>query len=35
LKAREAMRNFMTQDSLEQVHFADCVHRLAALAAEI
>ena len=35
LKARGAMRGFMTQDSLEQVHFADCVHRLAALAAEV
>jgi flagellum-specific ATP synthase len=35
LHARSAMRGFMTQDSGEQVHFADCVRRLAALAAEV
>jgi flagellum-specific ATP synthase len=35
LRARGAMRAFMTQDSLEQVRFADCVSRLAALAAEV
>jgi flagellum-specific ATP synthase len=35
LRARGAMRAFMTQDSHEQVHIADCVSRLAALAAEV
>jgi flagellum-specific ATP synthase len=35
LRAREAMRAFMTQDSHERVRFADCVHRLTALAAEV
>jgi flagellum-specific ATP synthase len=35
LKARGAMRAFMTQDSHEQIHFADCVGRLAQLAAEV
>ena len=35
LRARGAMRAFMTQDSREQVRFADCVSKLAALAAEI
>jgi flagellum-specific ATP synthase len=35
LRARGAMRAFMTQDSQEQVQFADCVSRLSALAAEI
>ena len=35
LRAREAMREFMTQDSRERVRFADCVRRLAALAAEV
>jgi flagellum-specific ATP synthase len=35
LRARDAMRAFMTQDSLEQVHYADCVSRLGALAAEV
>jgi flagellum-specific ATP synthase len=35
LHARSAMRAFLTQDSHEQVHFADCVSRLAALAAEV
>jgi hypothetical protein len=29
------MRTFMTQDAHEQVNFADCLHRLAALAAEV
>jgi hypothetical protein len=29
------MRAFMTQDSLERVRFADCIGRLAALAAEV
>jgi flagellum-specific ATP synthase len=35
LNARSAMRAFMTQDSGEQVRFADCVRGLAALAAEV
>ncbi len=35
LRARGAMRAFMTQDAREQVRFADCVSKLAALAAEI
>ena len=35
LRARDAMRAFMTQDARERVHFADCVRRLAALAAEV
>jgi flagellum-specific ATP synthase len=35
LQARGAMRAFLTQDAHEQVHFADCVSRLAALAAEV
>ena len=35
LRARDAMRAFMTQDSLEQVHYADCVRRLGALTAEV
>jgi flagellum-specific ATP synthase len=35
LRAREAIRTFLTQDAHEQVHFADCVSRLAALAAEV
>jgi len=35
LRARGAMRAFMTQDSREQVQFADSVRGLAALAAEI
>jgi len=35
LRARSAMRTFMTQDAHEQVNFADCLHRLAALAAEV
>jgi hypothetical protein len=29
------MRTFMTQDSHEQVQFAECVRRLAQLAAEV
>jgi flagellum-specific ATP synthase len=35
LRAREAMRAFMTQDAHERVRFADCVRRLAALTAEV
>jgi len=35
LQARGVMRAFMTQGAHEQVHFADCLNRLAALAAEI
>ncbi len=35
LRAREAMRTFLTQDVHEQVRFADSLHRLAALAAEV
>jgi len=35
LRARGAMRNFMTQDSKEHVRFDDCVRRLAGLAAEV
>jgi flagellum-specific ATP synthase len=35
LKARGAMRAFMTQDMHEQVHFDDAVRRLAQLAAEV
>jgi len=35
LRARAAMRTFMTQDSREQVKFGDCVQRLAKLAGEI
>ncbi|MGA3008734.1 MAG: FliI/YscN family ATPase [Terracidiphilus sp.] len=35
LRARGAMRAFMTQDSLEQVRFAECVRRLAELAGEV
>jgi flagellum-specific ATP synthase len=35
LRARGAMRAFMTQEVREQVHFADCVRRLSALAAEV
>jgi flagellum-specific ATP synthase len=35
LRARGAMRSFMTQESREQVRFAECVNRLAALAAEV
>jgi flagellum-specific ATP synthase len=35
LRARAAMRAFVTQDSREQVQFHDCVRRLAALAAEV
>ena len=35
LRARGAMRTFMTQDSREQVRFADCLKRLAQLAAEV
>jgi flagellum-specific ATP synthase len=35
LRARGAMRAFMTQDSREHVQFGDCVRRLAQLAAEV
>jgi flagellum-specific ATP synthase len=35
LRARGAMRAFMTQDSHEQVRFGDCVRRLSALAGEV
>jgi flagellum-specific ATP synthase len=35
LRARDVMRAFMTQGADEQVRFADCVHQLAALAAEV
>lgn len=35
LRARDAMRNFMTQDAHEQVYFADCLKQLEALAAEV
>ena len=35
LQAREAMRAFLTQDAHEQVHFVDCLGRLASLAAEV
>ncbi|MGA9070285.1 MAG: FliI/YscN family ATPase [Terracidiphilus sp.] len=35
LRARGAMRAFMTQDSREQVQFGECVRRLAQLAAEV
>jgi flagellum-specific ATP synthase len=35
LRARGAMRTFMTQEAHEQVRFADCVRRLSALAAEV
>jgi flagellum-specific ATP synthase len=35
LRARGAMRAFMTQEVHEQMRFADCVQRLAAVAAEV
>jgi flagellum-specific ATP synthase len=35
LRARSAMRKFMTQDAKEQVCLADCLRRLAGLAAEV
>jgi flagellum-specific ATP synthase len=35
LRARRAMRAFVTQESHEHVRFAECVRRLAALAAEV
>lgn len=35
LRARAAIRAFLMQDAGEQVHFADCVRRLAALAAQV
>ena len=35
LRARGAMRAFMTQEAHEQIRFAECVRRLAALAGEV
>jgi flagellum-specific ATP synthase len=35
LRAREAIRAFLTQEAEEQVHFVDGLHRLAALATEV
>ena len=35
LRAREAMLAFLMQSAHERVHFADCLQRLAALAAEV
>jgi flagellum-specific ATP synthase len=35
LSAREALRAFLTQDAGDAVRFADCLRRLAALAAEV
>jgi flagellum-specific ATP synthase len=35
LRARDAMRTFMTQDAREQVRFGDCVRRLSVLAGEV
>ena len=35
LRARGAMRSFMTQDAREQVRFGDCVRRMAKLAEEV
>jgi len=35
LRARGAMRAFMTQDSNEHVRFADCVQRLSQLASGV
>ena len=35
LRARDAMRAFLTQDAHERMRFADCLRRLAALAAEV
>ncbi len=35
LRARAAMRAFLMQEARERVCFADCLHRLAALAAEV
>jgi flagellum-specific ATP synthase len=35
LRARGAMRAFLTQDAREQVRFADCVRRLSLLAGEV
>jgi flagellum-specific ATP synthase len=35
LRARDAMRAFMTQETREQVRFSDCLGRLASLAAEV
>lgn len=35
LRAQAAMREFMMQNPEERIHFADCLHRLAALAEEM
>ncbi len=35
LRAREAIRAFLTQDAREQVEFGDCITRLAVLAGEV
>jgi flagellum-specific ATP synthase len=35
LRAREVMREFMTQNAAEQVHFSDCIRQLSTLAAEV
>jgi len=35
LRARRSLRDFLTQDAQQQVRFADCMHRLATLAAEV
>jgi len=35
LRARAPLRAFVTQEAWEQVHFASCIERLAALAAEV
>jgi flagellum-specific ATP synthase len=35
LRARGAMRAFLTQNAHESARFADCVGRMAALAAEV
>jgi len=35
LRARPALREFLTQEAGDAVRFADCLHRLAALAAEV
>jgi flagellum-specific ATP synthase len=35
LRAREAIRAFLTQEAHEQIHFDDCQRRLAGLAAEV
>jgi flagellum-specific ATP synthase len=35
LRARAALRAFLTQDAHEQIHFSDCLRQLADLAAEV